>query len=521
MRTLLAAVAVVGLVALLSLPAEAGTPAKPAPKVTQAAEPDLGGAELLTDKEHGFSKLTITGQIYSFYDYRRNLDTFERHDNDVLDWGVTRVRLGLDFKLTDNVEAFVQPQAYYVWGGQSGYNEPGNDPYYSHTTDRDSLDIYQAYVVLKPELGSLQTDLKLGRQELVFDDSQMILGNNSGNGGLSFDAARLDLKVLPELTTSLFGAKVVENDAANVNGGIQQARFSQTPVGGGPYGVNDPHQDVNLFGVWNTITLKDLDTRIDVYGLLLQSELMSESASADPIYAPGYNAGDIYTIGAELNIKPIGIGAAGNLDLYLQGATQFGTIRTDKDTKNDITDAYAFEGEIGYLPPLVMSPRVAFGAAWASGTKDFGNGEKLHTFQPFYGNTANRLGDADMFSLSNISAIYAKLEFKPLDVEGLENKKLTLGGAWFMFEADEVNETVGGGNYTQPNNGILDKSGLDNDVANEVDIFADYQFNKNVGARATWAIVDPQAFIEHNNDGTNSFGNHNGQRVLVTLDVKW
>jgi len=472
MRTILAVGMAVGLAAFLSAPAKAGAPA-PAP----AAAPAGGG--LFVESEDGaVSKLTISGEVYNRYEFQKNMQDFNSETNDNEDWGVSRIRLGLAFQLNDDVEVFLQPQGFYVWGGQNGQNSPG-----TAAADRDSLDVYQAFVTLHPEVLGMESALKIGRQELAFG-SEMLLGNNTRYSGLSWDALRLDVKPAADLTTTLFAAKIVENDATSPLG--------TDDTSANPGGRNDVH----LFGWWNTYT-GFADTTVDFYALALQGE--SDNVNV----ATGYDDGTVYTLGARVKIDEIDV--VGNVfDFSAEIATQVGEIDTigagDEDL--DVKDCYAFEAELGYKLPLVWSPRAAIGLAWASGTDGDADGES-NTFNPLFEDSGGaRLGEADVFQLSNIRCFYASLTMKPMDSE-----KVTTGIAYYRFEAMHVEDDIG-------NTGIT-SAGSDNDVADEIDLFVDYAMSKNVGMRATYGMVDPADVIR------DQLANSPASRLFLTLNVKW
>lgn len=484
MRTALAVIVTLGLVTFLALPASAAPAPAPAPAPKAAAPAPVGPGALFVESEEGAAtKLVISGSIRTCWDTTRNMDDFDsdngRNYREYLD---SRVELGFLFQLNEGVEVFLQPQVNYVWGNRQ-VNQANGD---------DNLRLYQAWVALHPEILGRDSVLKVGRQELVLG-SEMLVGNNSRYSGLSFDAIRLDLKLADGLTTSLFGAKLLENDRGYV-GGVSTDISTEDPG------------DAYLFGLWNTYTGL-ADTTIDVYGLLLQAE-RGQGNGTNTLDV--YNEVNLWTIGARLAIKPMELAAnhAFDLDFSIEGATQFGT--TDDGTERDVTDAYALESELGVtLGSISWTPRLAIGTALASGDSDPAN-DKARTFSPLFQDTTERLGDADMVSLSNLKSWYLKGSLKPTE-------KLEVGATYFRFEAMHVEDTVGGGNLAGPTNGLPGIAGNDNDVGDELDFYADVKLTKNVSLRGVFAWVDPSDMVTDQP----GYGNSPASRLFAVLAVKW
>lgn len=497
MRTALAAIS---LVALLALPALAGTPAPPPPPTPKATAPVGSGALFVESEEGAATKLVISGTLRTVWDYHRDMEDFDSHSgrshNEYID---SRLELGFLFTLQEGVEVFVQPQATYVWGGRQSV---GGD---EQAAGDDHLRLYQAWVALHPEMFGLNPVIKIGRQELVFG-SEMLLGNNTRYSGLSYDALRFDVKPLPGMTTSLFAAKLVENERGYVNGDSTQ--------------LNDKHDDPSdtyLYGLWNTLVLDGLDTTIDFYGLLLQAERGFEdgTASITTLGGEDLREQDLFTLGARVKITPIELAPkhAFDLDFSVEGALQFGKIYegTGATAEEKDVEAYAFESELGMtLGAVPGTPRLAVGVAVASGDRSPGS-DVDRNFRPLFQDTTDRLGDADLVSLSNLKCWFLKASVKPAE-------KLEVGAAYFRFEAMHTESNVGYSYYTQPLTGLTTDASVDNgdnDVADELDLYADVKLTKNVCLRGVFAWVNPEDFINE------SAGNSPASRLFAVLVVKW
>jgi hypothetical protein len=498
MRTALAAL-ILGLVTLPALAGPAAAPA-PAPKATAPVGP---GALFVESEEGAATKLVISGSFRTVWDNTWNLNDFNsesgRSHQEYLD---SRLELGFLFQLQEGVEVFVQPQVNYVWGGRQIGTDSGGDTSAS-SAGNDNLRIYQAWVALHPELFGLNPVIKVGRMELAFG-SEMILGNNTRYGGQSFDAVRLDVKPLPGLTTTLFGAKVVENDQDYVNGLSTGSDKHKT------------QSDAYLCGLWNTLVLDGLDTSIDLYGLLFQAQdgIQDTTTILSDYNGVPLTKQELYTLGARVKVTPIELAPkhAFDLDFSAEVAVQLGTVYEDNTNDEHNVEAYAFETEFGMtFGAIPWTPRLAVGLALASGDRNPGD-QTERTFRPLFQDTTDRLGDADLVSLSNLTCWFVKASVKPLE-------KLEVGTAYYRFEAMQTESDVGGGNYTQLNNGLTPGAGVDNDdndLGDELDIYADIKLTKNVSLRGVFAWINPEDFLIDSGKG-----NSPGSRLFAVLAVKW
>lgn len=473
MKTLGTVGLALSLVAIMGLSASAGAVA--------------GGGLFVESAEGASSKLTISGELRSRLEVWQNFTDFSSSEADHINYVDSRVRLNLAFELTSGIEVVVAPQTRYIWGGWNGMNEPfGGDIDWE---DRDSLDLYEAYVKMQFEVFGRQLEAKVGRQEIALG-SEMLLGNDSKYAGLSWDAVRLDMQVLDQLKTTFAVIRVVENDVA-----IDELDLYAYPLGT-PY-----NNDLNTFVLWNTYSLSE-DAVIDAY-LLYTNDKNEGSGTFEPW---GFDA-KIWTFGGRFAMNKLALFGQ-NFDASVEVAVQMGEVNiTGEDL--DIQDAFAFEAEVGWSPAMAWSPRLAIGMAWASGDDNGSDGNYNH-FNSLAQDVQGRLGKADMFRLENIRCAYIDLTCKPMDIE-----KLSAGVSYLKFNAFEEDDAqgVGGGGIAGAPVSLFGGSNV-NDTADEIDFYVGYKLNDNTDLKLCWSWIEPDDQIHDS-----GFGNSPAHRVHMTLVV--
>lgn len=141
-----------------------------------------------------------------------------------------QTRINVKATVDDDVSAFVQIQDVRTWGGELGSAKP---PSITNTGTgfNGSLDLHQAYFTVKNVLDS-GVALKIGRQEMVFDEARLIGNIGWIQQAQSFDAARADFG-LAALNLTAFYAETVSKDShptlgqtLNANASTFESRFS-------------------------------------------------------------------------------------------------------------------------------------------------------------------------------------------------------------------------------------------------------------------------------------------------------
>lgn len=176
----------------------------------------------------------------------------------------------------------------------------GNTALGRGTTDAaaDGLDMRLAFAQIERILGT-PVDLRLGRQELAFNNERLIGVSNWANTGRSFDAARATLRS-DQFNLDLFGSRLTAPNAS-------------------------PTASENLYGVWGTYTpAKTLQA--ELYGLRDDNttEIIAGADSGESLLAR-------YTAG--LYVK----GSVDMIDFELEGIGQTGaTSSSDTTPRRDI-----------------------------------------------------------------------------------------------------------------------------------------------------------------------------------------
>ncbi|MDQ7011146.1 MAG: alginate export family protein, partial [Mariprofundaceae bacterium] len=151
-----------------------------------------------------------------------------------------QTRINVKATVDDDVSAFIQIQDVRTWGGEAGSagltgpaggaGPAGAPPSItrSGTSTSGQLDLHQAYFIVKNALNS-GVDLKIGRQEMVFDEHRLIGNIGWIQQAQTFDVARLDFD-LAALKMTAFYAETVSKDthptlAHTVAGATIESRF--------------------------------------------------------------------------------------------------------------------------------------------------------------------------------------------------------------------------------------------------------------------------------------------------------
>ncbi len=482
MRTLLKVGLSLGFAAIMGLTARAAAPA-PAPVSVGGGDEAL----FVASDSSASSRLTLGGSLFTRWDNRQNMTDFDSDNADHQDWLYSRIRLDLGFELGSGGSIFIQPQAYYSWGGINGHNDVAGVGTIAYANDADSLDLYQAYVKLNQNIGGFDTEISVGRMELAFG-SEMLLGNDSVGSGVSYDAVKVKLNPIAGLTTTVFAAKLVENDV--IKDYANSADFLQT---------GSINNDAHLFGVWNTFDVTN-NILVDAYVLYVNE---NAEPGTGPYYVSGAEA-QLWTLGARVKVDKMML-VGQTFDASAELAIQFGEAMGGAI---DISNAYGLEVEVGVTTSLPLNPRFAIGYAQASGDESDPSGTNTasNSFNFLMQDKVGRLGEADQMDLSNLRCLYVEASAEVL-------KDLTVSIAYLKFDAmsdgaDANDDVYGAGAWVDPTG----TSG--NDISQEVDISASYKINDNASFGVCWAIVQPEDLV--NDDyGANS----PAHRVKATLKV--
>ena len=182
------------------------------------------------------------------------------------------------------------------------------------------------------------------------------------------------------------------------------------------------------------------------------------------------------------------------LDGKVELAYQFGDDNADGDGDgdNDGIGAFAAELEVGWTPNKgdpEWEARFALGLNFATGDDDLTD-DDAETFDPLNGDVHERLGKADVLVLANVMAYYIEAVAKPVE-------QAELGICYLIASAEE------------------DNAAGDDDILDELDLWAGYTVTENLSLEAGVAIVMPDDWLV--GAGTDD----NAYRVFIEANVKW
>lgn len=239
------------------------------------------------------------------------------------------------------------------------------------TTDAsaDALDMRQAYAQIDSVL-DLPVDLRLGRQEMLFNNERLIGVSNWNNTGRSFDAVRATLKS-GDLNVDLFASRLTAPSPA-------------------------PIASQNLYGVWGTFR-PSKQLQAELYGLSDNntSEITRGTDSGESLLSR-------YTAG--LYVK----GSVDMIDFEIEGIGQTGRTGTSDSTPRRDIRAFLGSAVVGVTLMAESTTRlqglitVLSGDGSAGDTVNeafntlFGTNHKFYGVMDFFPTLTGNLGLVDM-----------------------------------------------------------------------------------------------------------------------------
>jgi len=314
-----------------------------------------------------FAQLTISGELRPRAEFRNGYKTLTPDATDAALFVSQRTRLNTKF-VSEDYTFFVSLQDIRVWGDVAQLN----------TSDKNGFAIHEAWGKIK---FSPNFSAKLGRQEIIYDDSRMFGNVGWAQQGRSHDAAifkfgnenyKLDLGIAyNQETEALFGN--LYTIAGNYKA-MQYAWF---------------HKDWSKF---------------NASFLLLNNGL--QNIDADKIrYSQTY--------GTHLKYK-----ATDALDLSANAYLQSGNDIADNDLS-----AYLIGLDLGYKASAKLN--LGLGFEIQSGNDNASIGNENNAFTPFYGTNHKFNGFMDYFYVGNhgnnvgLVDIYAKIGTKLVEKSSL------------------------------------------------------------------------------------------------------
>lgn len=478
--------------------------------------------------------LTVTGEARVRYEWVENNSDFSSDgrataaDDDIFDDGYdfapARMNVGFRVDLPRDVAAVIELQGAWDFGGndsaatdgRAGVNQglrPGNltglgtpasafkpggtgsgfdtsGPSFGQDGARaardaayDAVHVYQGYLEMA-NIGDSIFSLRFGRQELAYG-TEFLLGNQDWYDGLSWDGAKGIFQFTDNARLDLFWSKVAENNTSSGSGGLNDdidlygAYASIKSLGGSKIGM-----DAYLIGMSDA---RDMSWDISTAGKLGGASSGTFAADRTDSFMSAWWVGVRF-----FRDVPHGLHFSAEVT-YL-----FGDFNSDwtgtggaTDTEMDIS-AWAMEGFLGYTWDTKTNPTLKFGLTYAQGSdySDLDNADWNTFFTPA-GEIHERLGLMDLIDPQNVIAW-------TLGYAG-SNGNHAWGVDVWHFEQDNtdpfINNELSGAVLTARGG-----EGFDEELGNELDLWYNYQYSKNMVAQFAIGYFDAGNFIEEVNN---------------------
>jgi len=396
-------------------------------------------AVLVLMAAQSYAQLTISGELRPRAEYRNGYKTLTPDDVDAALFVSQRTRLNTKY-ITDDYTFFLSFQDVRVWGDVKQLGENNN-----------SLAVHQAWANVK---FSPNFSVKLGRQEIIYDDSRMFGNVGWAQQGRSHDAAIFK-----------FGNEDYKLDLGVAYNQDTQALFGNLYTVGGNYKAMQYawfHKDFS---------------NVKASFLLLNNGLQ-DVINEEIRYSQ--------TLGTHLKFKASNALSV-SANAYLQ---------TGKDVGDNDLSAYLVGLDLGYKASSDLN--FGLGFEMQSGNDEGTIGDKNKAFTPFYGTNHKFNGFMDYFYVGNhansvgLVDVYVKASTKLGD-----KSSLTAFVHSFSAQAE-----------------IAD--GIDKNLGTELDLVYSHKLNKDVSIGAGYSQMFAKEGLEAikgNNDGN---GN-NWAWLMVTI----
>lgn len=364
-------------------------------------------------------QLRISGEIRPRLEARHGYKTLASQDDEAAVFVSQRTRLNLDY-VTDNFKVKFTIQNVRVWGDVSTVS----------LFDKNGIAFHEAFAEYYFNSKFL---MKLGRQEIAYDDERIFGEVGWAQGARSHDAFLLKFKTGKK-------GKLNIGFALNANG---ESIFKEN------YLVN---QYKNFqYGWYHT----DFNENIGLSLLFLNNGMpYDEIVNTNEI---DQKIAYSQTIGSRLTYK--------NNRLNFDTAGYLQTGKTPSISKNDKIDlsAYYFVANI----KLIITDKISIGTGieYFSGIDQGNNNSENNAFNPFYGTNHKYNGLMDYFYVGNhidnvgLIDIYIPITYN-------KNKfTASLSSHFFSAEGDILNS---------------DGSMANSYLGTEIDLFAGYKINKSI-----------------------------------------
>lgn len=465
------------------------------------------------DEEGGDKKFSIHGEVRFRGEGWSNLtdftDTRGNNTDDDFDIWPWRVRLAAKGDLGHDIWVYGEFQGAGVAGG-GVFGE--NNPFFGDDAEvlGGDVSIYQGWVKVK-DLGNTVLDLTFGRQEIVFDRG-LHFSAQPFYTGIHHDGVSADWD------WDNFGVHGfwIRNTEMNSGIGLGCSSLSSGPPS---FLCTNTDADNDTLGVHFKHTLGD-EGRTDVaYYLFLQTQNATAIDSS-----VGEERGKIYTLGGRWGHWTKGEnGWIWNLEAAVQsgdfqpcaapGFFGSGTCTSEALDQKSLV----FEGSGGYVWHSGKTDQKLWGGYTMASGDDDPNDDDQEAYVPLFTDVHNRLGYADLWAMSNITAYSAGYKANIDD-------RHTFGATLWQF-----NKTEDEGTSFSPVTGMFIDctppvgSTCDDDLGQELDLFYGYNLSSNFGFDVAWSIFKPGDAVEDhfNGFGFNNDGEDNAWRLTGQARARW
>ncbi|MDO9275544.1 MAG: alginate export family protein [Lutibacter sp.] len=290
-----------------------------------------------------YGQLTISGELRPRAEYRNGYKTLTADGSDAALFVSQRTRLNTQF-ISEDYTFFISFQDVRVWGDVPQLN----------TSDKNGLAVHEAWgqVKFNPNFA-----IKLGRQEIVYDDSRMF-----GDVGWTQQARSHDAAIFK------FGNEKFKLDLGIAYNQDQEALFGNLYTVAGNYKAMQYawfHKDWNNFNA----------------SFLFLNNGLQNVAEEEIRYSQTYGTHLKYKASDALNL---------NANVYLQSG---------KDVLDNDLNAYLVGLDLGYKASTKLNFGLGFEIQSGNNNATIGNENKA--FTPFYGTNHKFNGFMDYFYVGN------------------------------------------------------------------------------------------------------------------------
>ncbi|OUL98815.1 alginate export family protein [Variovorax sp. JS1663] len=277
---------------------------------------------------------TLGGELRERYEYVR-APVFGLGSPPRNDYFLSRASLFADIHFGPGFRTFVEIAAAHAPGWS------GSPP----ATQKDTLDVLQAFGEAKLSLGEGQLSVRAGRQQMSFGSSRLVGVRDSPNIRRSFDGVRVTWIESKDLRVDAFAVQPVAPRTGRFDDGRDRAQ--------------------DLWGVYATTNVPAVaGLKADLYYLGLNRR--------DARFAQGVETEHRHTVGARL------FGSHADFDWNIEGIFQFGNFGGSS------IRAWALSSDTGYtFSDRTWTPRIGLKADAFSGDRNLRDG-RLGTFNALF-----------------------------------------------------------------------------------------------------------------------------------------